>query len=244
MQGDVFRAYCANSPFPLVVHYTRFQKLRYYWQKPHQLTDEIDFYRQYGAKLAEEKIAPRFVGGWTTGPTDSPHMFGSPSAVMILEDCGQALDVKKWKNVDLDMEGRQVPLPYRRFVSTSAPLTRDPRRFAVYNLARRLHGAAGLEHSVISPLNFLWYPSRGYSSLRLINWTSFDVHEGKCSRSGRTAEERLAQEEERRVRELKGPEGEDSDEESEEEEPGCFELDRLWRKLGLADGELAEKEES
>ncbi|BGO95870.1 hypothetical protein NBRC10512_001456 [Rhodotorula toruloides] len=210
-QGDVFRAYCANSPFSLVVHYTRFHERRYTWQKPHKLTDEIDFYRKYGDRLAEEKIAPRFVSGWTTGPTDSPHMFGSPSAVMILEDCGQVLDIK--------------------------------RKFAVYDLARRLHGKFGLEHGDLSPLNFLWYPSLGYSSLRLINWTSFRVHEGKCTRSAKTAKERMANEEERRLRETKRVERGDSDEESEEEEHGCSELDRLWRKLGLADGVSAEKKE-
>ncbi|BGP35621.1 hypothetical protein JCM10296v2_007462 [Rhodotorula toruloides] len=63
LQGDVFRAYCANSPFRLIVQYTRLQERRSTRQEPHQPTDEIDFYRKYGGKLAEGKIAPRFVGG-------------------------------------------------------------------------------------------------------------------------------------------------------------------------------------
>lgn len=110
-QGDVSRAYCANSPFPLVIKYTDTLERRESWQEPHRVTDEIDFYRAHGTELAAAKIAPRFVGGWTMGRNESPCMGGLPTAVIIMEDCGEALRGKKLRDVDMDVEGRQVHGP-------------------------------------------------------------------------------------------------------------------------------------
>ncbi|PRQ70565.1 hypothetical protein AAT19DRAFT_11314 [Rhodotorula toruloides] len=224
-QGNVYRAYCSGSPFPLVIKYTRFhERRRQYWEKPHELTDEIDFYRAYGDQLADEKLAPRFVGGWMTGRTESPHMAGSPTAVMILEDCGESLEGKAWEDVDIDRNGRR----------------------AIYALVQRLHASVGLRHRNLKPHNCLWRPSLGYDSLRLINWTSSTEHDERdLCRIVKTPEGSEADEEEGESCESQEGQVEDSvddddddeeDEAEEEEELRCRELEWLWTDLGLEDG--------
>ncbi|BGP03729.1 hypothetical protein JCM10021v2_007467 [Rhodotorula toruloides] len=107
-QGVVHRAYCADSPFPLVVKYSCEPE----WERHdtfERLCDEIAFYQAHGAGLAAEGIAPRFVGGWTTEGESSPRMCGTRTAVLVLEEWGEAMKESEDQTFeDLDKDGRKV----------------------------------------------------------------------------------------------------------------------------------------
>lgn len=93
-QGYVYRAHCADAPFPLLAKYS-------YDREGHGLMkDEAAFYRKNHDKLEDERLAPRFVGSWETEGEDSPMRYGAFSMMLLVEEWGQALDC--WSELDGD----------------------------------------------------------------------------------------------------------------------------------------------
>ncbi|BGP35601.1 hypothetical protein JCM10296v2_007442 [Rhodotorula toruloides] len=154
-QGVLYFAYCADAPFQFVAKYSHPGGVC-----REMVAYEAVFYRRNGPKLAAEKLAPRFIGGWSAEREASPYSDGSATTIILVEEWGQR--VAEWEWCDVDRETRQ----------------------AVLDLAIRFHLKMGYRHGSLRCDNILSQPNIGPSSLRLIDFArsgeSCICMEGEC----------------------------------------------------------------
>lgn len=165
-QGSLYRAHCANAPFPLVAKYSRSSSRQY-----KMVVDEANFYRKHGQTMVEEEVAPRFVGAWKAGRgKESPYKTGQPVAILLMEEWGRS--VSDWYH--LSREERRAAARSSSFPHRSHPYTSDERRHAVKDVAVRFHVKLGLCHNSLRDNNFVWRREIGASSFRLIDFARSD----------------------------------------------------------------------
>ncbi|KAK4331239.1 Proteophosphoglycan 5 [Rhodotorula toruloides] len=85
--GYLYRAYCADSPIPLLAKYSKDDD-----NSASMITKEARFYRQHEATLRSEELAPICLGGWSAEGTASPYTRGRATAMILLEEWGKTVD--------------------------------------------------------------------------------------------------------------------------------------------------------
>ncbi|BGP03712.1 hypothetical protein JCM10021v2_007450 [Rhodotorula toruloides] len=149
-QGYVYRAHCADSPFPLIAKYSRCGS-----SSNAKVADEAKFYRKHGEKMVEEELAPRFVGAWVAEEGEaSPYKMGGSTTLLLTEEWGTS-------------------------VSAWCHLSRAERN-AVRELAVRFHLKLEACHGSLKADNVVWKREVGASSFRLIDFARSDDEDCMC----------------------------------------------------------------